>query len=109
MITVTALHDRGTPGGFIVTGHAECGAYGQDLVCAAVSAVVQTAILGITDVLNLKAGVSVCDGNTTCILERDMDEQERQKASIVIETMLTGLKSIQSAYPSTIKFRSKEV
>ena len=85
------------------------GEYGEDLVCAAVSAIVQTAILGITDVLHLKAGYSMQDGETSCILDRDTDADGIAKASIVFDTMRTGLRSIQSAYPKTLKFRSKEV
>ena len=107
--TETVLRDAGDPVGFTVTGHAGCGAYGEDLVCAAVSAVVQTAILGITDVLHLKAGVSILEGKTTCVLDREASESEKEHAAIVLHTMLAGLKSIQAAYPKTLKFRSKEV
>ncbi|MDO4852799.1 MAG: ribosomal-processing cysteine protease Prp [Clostridia bacterium] len=109
MITVTVFRDGEAPVGVHVTGHAGCGAYGEDLVCAAVSAVVQTAILGITDVLNLNAGVSIEEGDTTCILDRDTSESELKQARIVFETMETGLRSIQASYPKTLKFRSKEV
>lgn len=109
MITVTVLRERQKPVGFTVTGHAGCGAYGEDLVCAAVSAIVQTAILGITDVLKLKAGVSVQEGDTACILDRDTDASDSDKAAIVFDTMLAGLRSVQSAYPRTLKFRNKEV
>ena len=109
MITVTALLENGTPVGFTVTGHAGQGAYGEDLVCAAVSAIVQTAILGVTEVLKLNAGVSVEEGNSSCILERGTGEADAARAAIVFETMLTGLKSVQAAYPRTLKFRNKEV
>ena len=109
MITVTALRERGTVVGFTVSGHADMGEYGEDLVCAAVSAVVQTAILGITEVCRIKAGISIEEGQTHCILEKDVTDEALAQASIVFETMLAGLKSIQSAYPKTLKFRNKEV
>ena len=109
MITVTVLREHGTPVGFTVTGHADQGEYGEDLVCAGVSAVVQTAILGIVERLKLKAGVSVNEGDTTCILDRDTGKAELEQASIVFDTMLLGLRSMQAAYPGTLKFRSKEV
>ena len=109
MITVTVLREKGNPVGFTIAGHAGCGAYGEDLVCAAVSAVVQTAVLGITEGLKLKAGFSVSEGDTTCILDREASESERHDAAIVFNTMLLGLRSVQSAYPKTLKFRSKEV
>ena len=109
MIIVTMLQDDGNPVGFQVLGHANHGAYGEDLVCAAVSAIVQTAILGITDVLNLKAGISIEEGDTTCVLDRETSGTDLEQASIVFKTMESGLRSVSDAYPKTLKFRSKEV
>ena len=109
MITVTAIRENGAVVGFTVSGHANMGEYGEDLVCAAVSAVVQTAILGITEVCRIQAGVSIEDGQTSCILEKDVTGDAMERASIVFETMLCGLRSIQSSYPKTLKFRNKEV
>ena len=109
MITVTALREQGTVVGFNVSGHAEMGEYGEDLVCAAVSAVVQTAILGISEVCRIQAGVSIEEGQTSCILEKGVTEDEQKRAAIVFDTMLAGLKSIQASYPKTLKFRNKEV
>ncbi len=109
MITVTVTRENGTPVGFHVSGHANMGEYGEDLVCAAVSAIVQTAILGITEVCHISAGVSIEEGDTTCILTKDTAEDEIQRAAIVFDTMIAGLRSIQSSYPKTLKFRNKEV
>ena len=109
MITVTVSRENGTPVGFSVSGHANMGEYGEDLVCAAVSAIVQTAILGITDVCRICAGVSIEEGKTTCILTNDATLNEIERAAIVFDTMLAGLKSIQASYPKTLKFRNKEV
>jgi len=109
MITVTVTRENGNPVGFTVTGHANMGVYGEDLVCAAVSAIVQTAILGITEICHIQAGVSIAEGQTTCILSKDTDPEEIRRASIVFDTMIAGLRSIQASYPKTLKFRNKEV
>ncbi len=109
MITVRITQEHGEPVGFHVSGHAERGAYGNDLVCAAVSAIVQTAILGVTEELRLNAGVSIHEGETICILERDVPQADAEKAAIVINTMVRGLKAIQAAYPHTIQFLKKEI
>ena len=109
MITVTVIRESGAPVGVTVSGHAGMGEYGEDLVCAAVSAVVQTAILGITEVCHIPAGVSIEEGKTHCILTSDATKEQLEKAVIVFDTMLTGLKSIQASYPKTLKFRNKEV
>ena len=109
MITVTSFHDADQMIGFSVMGHAGCGEYGEDLVCAGVSAIVQTSILGITEVLHLKADISIKEGDTVCILNRETNRSDLSKAAIVFETMMAGLKSIELSYPKALKFRSKEV
>ncbi len=109
MITVNVYREGKNPVGFDVSGHANMGEYGEDLVCAAVSAIVQTAILGITDVCHIQAGVSIEEGRTTCILTKDANPDETQSAGIVFNTMIAGLRSIQATYPKTLKFRNKEV
>jgi uncharacterized protein YsxB (DUF464 family) len=109
MITVTVTRENGDPVGFKVSGHANMGEYGEDLVCAAVSAIVQTAILGITEVCHISAGVSIEEGETVCILSKDASADAIQRAGIVIDTMIAGLRSIQQSYPRTLKFRNKEV
>ena len=109
MITVTVTRENGSPVGFHVSGHATMGEYGEDLVCAAVSAIVQTAILGITEVCRIQAGVSIEEGETVCILSKDAGADAIQRAGIVFDTMIAGLRSIQATYPKTLKFRNKEV
>ncbi len=109
MITVTVTREHNEPVGFRVSGHANMGEYGEDLVCAAVSAVVQTAILGITEVCHIPAGVSIEEGETTCIIAKDADPDAVRNAGVVINTMLAGLRSIQASYPKTLKFTNKEV
>ena len=109
MITVTVIREQKTVVGFTVSGHANMGEYGEDVVCAAVSAIVQTAILGITEVCRIKAGISIEEGETVCILSKDASADEIQRAGIVINTMIAGLRSIQASYPKTLKFRNKEV
>ena len=109
MITVTATRENGNPVGFAVTGHANMGEYGEDLICAAASAIVQTAILGITEVCHISAGVSIEEGETVCILSKDATKDEIRNAGIVMNTMIAGLRSIQASYPKTLKFRNKEV
>ena len=109
MITVTVTRENGAPVGFAVSGHANMGEYGEDLVCAAVSAIVQTAILGITDVCHTPAGVSIEEGRTRCILSKDATDEQLYSAAIVFNTMLKGLESVQASYPRTLRFLNKEV
>ena len=109
MVSVTVYREQGTSVGFRLTGHAEQGAYGEDIVCAGISAIAQTALLGITDVLKLDAGCTQEEGNVTCILSRETAGEDLEKAAVVFDTMIAGLKSLQRAYPKSLKFSYREV
>ncbi|MDD3401157.1 MAG: ribosomal-processing cysteine protease Prp [Eubacteriales bacterium] len=109
MVTVTTLRENGEPVGFRLKGHAEHGDYGYDLVCAAISGVVQTTILGITEVLKADAGFSLEENNTSCVLSKDATEDEQRDTALLINTMLKGLEAIENAYPGTLKFDIREV
>ena len=110
MVTVIVQTDHdGVSCGFMLRGHAGRGQYGHDLVCASISAVVQTTVLGITDVLKLNADVELHDGEAVCILPRDIDSVRRNEAAVLIDTMEKGLQSIAEEYPKTLKFTRREV
>ena len=109
MVTVTVFREGGTRLGFRLSGHADHGAYGEDIVCAGISAVVQTALLGITDVLKLDADTTREAGNVFCALSRETAPEDLKRAAIVLETMVAGLASIQRAYPKALKFSYREV
>lgn len=109
MVRVTVIRERGTTVGFELTGHAEQGAYGEDIVCAGVSAIAQTALLGITDVLKLDAAYTHENGYVRCELSRETSPEDMDKAAIVFDTMIAGLTSLKDAYPKSLKFSYREV
>ena len=109
MVLVTVIREQGTPVGFELTGHADQGAYGEDIVCAGISAITETALLGITDVLKLDAAWTREEGDLRCELSRETAGEDREKAAIVFNTMIAGLTSLQQAYPKSLKFSYREV
>ena len=109
MVTVTVFQEQGSVVGFRLSGHADHGAYGEDIVCAGISAITETALLGITDVLKLDAAIARESGHVRCELSRETPPEEREKAAIVFNTMIAGFKSIQQAYPKSLKFSYREV
>ena len=94
---------------FTVKGHAGCGEAGRDIVCAAVSAVVQTAVIGLTDIAGLNPEYHQRDGFLQCILPGELSEEEKRTAGVVLRTMLAGLKSIQYGYPDLLSIEEREV
>ncbi len=109
MVRMTVFTEQGTPVGFELAGHAEQGAYGEDIVCAGISAIAQTALLGVTDVLKLDAAIALEEGHMRSELSRETAPEDRDKAAVVFNTMIAGLTSLQQAYPKSLKFSYREV
>lgn len=109
---IRAVIDRASSGeiiGFEVSGHSGYAEVGKDIVCAAVSAIVQTAILGLTDVVGIEVVYHQRSGKARCRLPEWLTGDLRREANIVLETMLCGLKSIQEGYGPYIKVEERRV
>ena len=94
---------------FTVKGHAGFDEYGKDIVCAAVSAVVQTAVIGLKKVAGIDPEHIQSGGFVKCVLPDRMSEEENKAASIIVQTMLAGLQSIKSGYPNLISIQERTV
>ena len=94
---------------YYVTGHAQTAPHGEDLVCAAVSVLAQTTILGLYQVLEQQPEYKIADGDLRCKMENSLTETQRREATILLETMLVGLKNIQQQYPKIIAIDDEEV
>ena len=89
--------------GFSVSGHSGYAEAGQDIVCAAVSAVVAMTEATINDVCGAKAKVRVKeeDARVTLTLPASCDEEESVQA--VLAGMLLYLCSLRDDYPDYIE------
>jgi len=105
MITVEVF--RGADGrirGFRAQGHAGYGEYGNDIVCAAVSAITQAAVLGLLRHLELPVRLKQADGYLECLLSDD-ERSQGQAAQSVLATMVLGLQEVQRQYPERVRVR----
>ena len=89
--------------GFSVSGHSGYAESGQDIVCAAISAVVTMAEATINDVCGAKAKVRVKDEDAriTLTLPTSCDEEETVQA--VLAGMLVTLCNLRDDYPDYIE------
>ena len=89
--------------GFTVSGHSGYAEAGQDIVCAAISAVVTMAEATINDVCGAKAKVRVKDedARVTLTLPASCDEEETVQA--VLAGMLVTLCNMRDDYPDYIE------
>jgi uncharacterized protein YsxB (DUF464 family) len=85
---------------FSAKGHAEYDKYGNDIVCAAVSAILQTAIFGLSEKLALDIDVNTDDGWLNCNLE---GYEAQKDVSLILEVMVIGLEKTAESYPDNLK------
>lgn len=105
------LRQGGALVGYHAQGHANFAPEGEyDLVCSAVSALTQTALLGLQERLQLPLAVSVEEETGIhCVLGRECTDRQVEQASIVLDTLLLGLQSIESGYGEYLKVTEREV
>ena len=89
--------------GFSISGHSGYAEAGQDIVCAAISAVVTMAEATINDVCGAKAKVRVKkeDARITLTLPTSCDEEDAVQA--VLAGMLLTLAGMRDDYPDYIE------
>ncbi|MDR1616847.1 MAG: ribosomal-processing cysteine protease Prp [Syntrophomonadaceae bacterium] len=83
---------------FSAEGHAGLGSRGSDIFCAGVSAVCQTALLGLLEFLEPKPKYDIASGYLKCELPQPLKTEEAVKAQLILDTMKIGLLAMQNEY-----------
>lgn len=93
--------------GFEISGHAEYGSYGTDIVCSAVSSVCYMVVNTITDILKLNIKLDIdekCGYMHVIVPKKNISD---------CQTLFQGLKihllMIEKMYPKNLKVSYKEV
>jgi len=96
--------------GFEAAGHAGYAKRGQDIVCAAVSALTQAAANGLSEVVkaNLEARMDEDTGYLSCMLTNANSEDVIEKSQILLKTLKMALTEISKDYPGTIRIIIRE-
>ncbi|HPI15068.1 MAG TPA: ribosomal-processing cysteine protease Prp [Spirochaetota bacterium] len=86
-----------------VEGHSGFGASGNDVVCAGISAITQTALVAITKVAGIRQDLDHGEGFLESRIELDgLDESRRNSLNVIIDTMLAGLEEIEKENPGSL-------
>ncbi len=101
MITVKLSHTDGVVTKVSASGHSGYAKSGGDVVCAAVSTLVQTAYLAIADVVgDIRYERDAARG----YFEFEIPSLgDRHDADVILRAMVVGLKDLSSGYPQYIK------
>lgn len=91
---------------FQMTGHADSGPYGQDIVCAAASALSISTINGLEKVVGTHPQVESDQQNGGFLQVTAIDLGH--DAQILVQTFLNGLQDIAESYPKNIEVKMFE-
>ena len=89
--------------GFSISGHSGYAEAGQDIVCAAISAVVTMAEATINDVCGAKAKVRVKDEDARITLTLPVSCDEEETVQAVLAGMMITLAGMRDDYPDYIE------
>lgn len=90
-------------------GHTNYGVAGEDIVCAALSSIVQTAVLGLFQVagVNIEMERDEKRGYLMFCLPKNISAEEQQKADIITNTMLLGISDLNEGFSDFIELEVK--
>ena len=90
-------------------GHTNYGEKGEDIVCAALSSVVQTALLGLLVVVGVNVDIKRNDedGYLKFSLPQNLNQAEQEKCEIILQTMLCGVTDLHTGFSDFIELEVK--
>lgn len=98
--------------GFAMKGHAEAAPYGEDIVCAGISALMINTINSMEHLLSFEKETEFrnCKGCFFYGLRMSlMDSKSIEKAQILLKSFQLGASSVEKSYPLRIKILTREV
>lgn len=89
--------------GLELSGHSGYDEQGRDIVCAALSTLIQTLEIGLVEVLKID-GVSAKVDEDIAYMGVFWDKNEDRRIDDLVNTIIAALRSIENGYPSHIRF-----
>lgn len=91
--------------GFSASDHTGYAEEGEDILCAAISAITQTALLGLADGLHINTQVKMDEakGYLSVALPENLSQQLRREAHVILLTMKLGLESLTIDYANYLR------
>ena len=100
----------GTLIGYRAQGHTGYAEAGQDIVCAAVSALTQSTLNGLRSVLKAPVMFDIDDQGASLEVELTPEASKEQvaQAQLLLVTLLEGLQAIERSYPRNVRIFFEE-
>lgn len=92
-------------------GHTNYGEKGEDIVCASLSSVVQTAVLGLLMVAGIELDMKRDDsaGYLRFTLPDKLSEDQSIKACAILDTMLCGISDLNEGFSDYVELEVKNL
>ena len=93
----------------ICDGHTNYGVAGEDIVCSALSSVVQTAVMGVMLVAGVNAELKRDEhkGYLSLEIPKNITQEQRHDVDIILNTMLCGISDLREGYSDFIELEVK--
>ncbi|MGI6168187.1 MAG: ribosomal-processing cysteine protease Prp [Christensenellales bacterium] len=93
--------------GLQANGHTGFAEEGRDIVCAAVSVLCQTMIVGLDEVAGVSPDYRIEDGELFCRVGED--NAKRRDVQAILRTIVKGLQAVYEQYPDFMELLEMEV
>lgn len=100
---------KGDITGFKVTGHSGYASRGKDIVCSAISALAQTALLGLLKIAEADVEYKISEGFLQCSIRNVGSDRQRIMCEAILGTVCEGFKSIRESYIKYVDVVEEEV
>ena len=92
-------------------GHTNYGEKGEDIVCASLSSIVQTAVLGLLMVAQIELDMKRDDeeGYLKFTLPEKLDKTQDLQASTILDTLLCGISDLFESFSDYIELEVKNL
>ena len=109
MTRVEFFDQDGRITGFSCSGHSGYAEEGSDIVCAAISALTQGAVIGLKEVIGLEIALDISDGYMYCMLTKKISAAQQHDAELILNTMAASIASLAETNGDYIKLTDREV
>ena len=107
MIAVKLTYQDKTLTGIESKGHSGSAPAGRDIICAAVSTLMQAMILGLEDIAQVH-GLNVKADERVPLMRAAWPSSEQERISLLTETAAASLKQIARENPKYVKILTEE-
>ncbi len=98
MVKVTFRTTAGRITAFSAEGHSGFASVGEDIVCAGISVLIQTAVIGLCEVASIGVSVVTDEGYLHCKLPEALNEEQWHDGQIILQTLRKGLEAVDIEY-----------